>query len=314
VDPTARYLDNWHVHLMCEHLEACARGEITRLVINVPPRHLKSITVSVAWPAWLLGHDPAARIMAASYSRALSVKHALDCRLVIGAPWYRRIFPGVELAPDQNEKHKFQTTRRGHRIATSVGGTATGEGADVLIADDPHNPRQAMSERARESALDWFDQTFASRLNDKRRGVIVVVMQRLHARDLTGHLLAKGGWQHLCLPAEAERRTRIDFGRVRVLRRPGALLHPAREGRAEIARAKRELGSHAYAAQYQQRPRPAEGGLIKLAWFRRFAAPPARPLRRDRPPARITPSGRLMWALPCGATSSAPSAAKHSGR
>ena len=227
-DPVARYLDNWHVHLICEHLAACARGEITRLIINLPPRHLKSICVSVAWPAWLMGHDPAARIMAASYSRGLSVRHALDFRLVLTSAWYRRLFPGVRLAADQNEKHKVQTTARGHRIATSVGGAATGEGADALIVDDPHNPRQALSATMREAALDWFDQTYASRLNDKKRRVIVVVMQRLHERDLTGHLLAKGGWRHLCLPAEAERRALIDFGAVRVIRRPGALLHPAR--------------------------------------------------------------------------------------
>jgi predicted phage terminase large subunit-like protein len=279
VDPGTRYLDNWHIRLVCEHLEACARGEITRLVINVPPRHMKSICVSVAWPAWLMGHDPTARVMAASYSRALSVKHAQDCRLVVGAPWYRRIFPGVRLAADQNEKHKFVTTARGHRIATSVGGSATGEGADVLIVDDPHNPRQAASERQRAAALDWFDQTFSSRLNDKRRGVIVVVMQRLHEADLTGHLLAKGGWRHLCLPAEAERRTVIDYGGTRVVRRAGELLHPAREGRAEIARAKRELGAYGFAAQYQQRPAPAGGGIVKLEWFRRYRTAPANPRR-----------------------------------
>ena len=279
VDPGARYLDNWHVGLICAHLEACARGEITRLIVNIPPRNLKSICVSVAWPAWLLGHDPGARIMAASYSRELSVKHALDCRLVVGSPWYRRIFPGVRLAADQNEKHKFQTTARGHRIATSVGGTATGEGADVLIVDDAHNPRQALSPTMRQAALDWFDQTFSSRLDDKRKGVIVVVMQRLHERDLTGHLLAKGGWRQVCLPAEAERRTVVDFGGVRVVRRAGDLLHPAREGPAEIARAKRELGAYAYAAQYQQRPAPLEGGIVKGAWFRRYRVAPANPVR-----------------------------------
>lgn len=279
VSPGVRYLDNWHIALIAERLDACARGEITRLVINIPPRHLKSICVSVAWPAWLLGHDPGTRIMAASYSRALAVKHALDCRLVLGAAWYRRIFPGVALAPDQNEKHKIQTTARGHRIATSVGGTATGEGADVLIVDDPHNPRQAMSETMRRRALDWFDQTFSTRLDDKRRGAIVVVMQRLHENDLTGHLLAKGGWEHLCLPAVAERRTVVAVGRSRILRRPGDLLHPAREGPDEIARAKRELGAYGFAAQYQQRPAPADGGIVKRAWFRRYRTPPARPLR-----------------------------------
>ena len=279
VNPTARYLDNWHVQLICEYLAACSTGEIRRLIINLPPRSLKSICVSVAWPAWLMGHRPSARIMTASYNRDLSVRHALDFRTVISSPWYRWLFPGFVTAPDQNEKHKLQTTARGHRIATSVGGAATGEGADILIVDDPHNPRQALSTVQRESALDWFDQTFASRLDDKKKGVMVVVMQRLHERDLTGHLLAKGGWEHLCLPAEAERRTVIDFGTVKLTRAPGDLLHPEREGPVEIARAKRDLGAYAYAAQYQQRPAPLAGGIVDPAWFKRYGALPANPLR-----------------------------------
>ena len=275
VNPTARYLDNWHVHLISEYLTACSRGDIDRLIINLPPRSLKSICVSVAWPAWLMGHQPSKRIMTASYSRELSVRHALDFRLVTTSPWYGRLFPGFAPAADQNEKHKMQTTSRGHRIATSVGGTATGEGADLLIVDDPHNPRQALSAVQREGALDWFDQTYSSRLDDKKKGVMVVVMQRLHERDLTGHLLAKGGWEHLSMPAEAERRTVIDFGAVKLTREPGTLLHNDREGPAEIARAKRELGAYAYAAQYQQRPAPLEGGIVDLAWFKRYGAAPA---------------------------------------
>jgi predicted phage terminase large subunit-like protein len=283
VDPGTPFLLNWHVDLIAEHLEAAAQGEITRLIVNLPPRSLKSIVVSVAWPAWLLGRDPRTRIMAASYSERLALKHALDCRLVLSSDWFAGMFPRFAFAPDQNEKHKIQTTARGHRIATSVGGTATGEGGDVLIVDDPHNPRQALSPTQRETAIRWFDQTFANRLNDKRKGAIVVVMQRLHAQDLTAHLLAKGGWTHLCLPAEAPRPTLIRFGRIEARRRAGEPLHAAREGKPELARAKRELGSAAYAAQYQQRPTPAEGGMVRLAWFRRRPAP--------RTPARIV----LSW-------------------
>ncbi|MFP6730992.1 MAG: phage terminase large subunit [Alphaproteobacteria bacterium] len=279
VNPTAPYLDNWHVQLICKYLAACSRGEITRLIINLPPRSLKSICVSVAWPAWLMGHAPTKRIMTASYNRELSIRHALDFRTVTTSPRYRSIFPGFVPAPDQNEKHKLQTTARGHRIATSVGGAATGEGADILIVDDPHNPRQALSTVQREGALTWFDQTFSSRLDDKKKGVMVVVMQRLHERDLTGHLLAKGGWEHLCMPAEAERRTIIDFGGVTLTRTPGDLLHPEREGPREIARAKRELGAYAYAAQSQQRPAPLTGGIVDPAWFKRYGAAPAQPLR-----------------------------------
>jgi len=276
VDPGTRYLRAPHAWAIAERLEACARGETTRLIVNLPPRSMKSILVSVAWPAWLIGRDPATRIMAASYSERLAVKHALDFRLVLGSAWYRSLFPGVALAPDQNEKHKIQTTARGHRIATTVGGTATGEGADVLIVDDPHNPRQALSEAQRRAALDWFDQTFATRLNDKRRGAIVVAMQRLHVEDLTGHLLKKGGWEHLCLPAEAEAPERHPVAPGRFFERAaGEPLQPAREGPAELARARQELGSYAYAAQYQQRPVPLAGGMVPVAWFRRYRAAPA---------------------------------------
>ena len=126
VDPGATYLHNWHIDLMAEYLEACTGREITRLIINIPPRYMKSIAVSVAWPAWVIGHEPSSKFLCASYSEKLSLKHSVDCRLVLQSPWYRQLFPQVKLTGDQNEKSKFVTTRRGHRIATSTGGTATG--------------------------------------------------------------------------------------------------------------------------------------------------------------------------------------------
>src|ERR1700722_1234656 len=229
VDPGTPYLHNWHVDLISEYLEACTRREVTRLIINIRPRSLKSVSVSIAWPAWLLGKNPSERIVAASYSDRLALKHSVDCRLVLQSEWYRRVFPSVILTGDQNEKSKFVTTARGQRFATSVGGSATGEGGGILIVDDPLNPLQAASKVMREAANNWFDQTFYSRLDNKENGVIVVVMQRLHAEDLTGHLLGTGGWEHLCIPAVAEVRTLIDFGRVKRTREPGDLLHPERE-------------------------------------------------------------------------------------
>lgn len=273
VDPGAQYLHNWHIDLISEYLEACTKRQIKRLIINVPPRSLKSISVSVAWPAWLLGRNPSEQLLAASYAEMLALKHSVDCRLVMQSDWYRRVFPSVILTGDQNEKRKFVTTARGQRFATSVGGTATGEGGQILIVDDPLNPLQAASEVMRTAANTWFDQTFVSRLNDKENGVIVVVMQRLHADDLTGHLLAKGGWEHLCIPGVAEVKTVIDFGRVKVTREPGDVLHPARESREAIDRQKIEMGSYAFAGQYQQRPAPAEGGILKLHWFGRYDKP-----------------------------------------
>lgn len=269
-NPATRYLPNWHIDLIGEYLAAAQCAEITRLIINMPPRMCKSLTVSVAWPAWLLGHNPATRIMAASYSQSLSVKHALDCRHILQSEWYQQVFADTRIAADQNEKHKCVTTQRGQRFATSVLGTATGEGGDVLIVDDPLNPVQAASRQARESANNWFDQTFSTRLDDKNRGVIVLVMQRLHADDLSGHLLEKGGWEHLCLPAIAPTNAVYDFGRVKRTRKQGELLHNAREDAQGMERAKRALGSHAFAAQYQQNPHLEEGGMIKLAWFERF--------------------------------------------
>jgi predicted phage terminase large subunit-like protein len=314
VDPGSRYLPNWHVDLMAEYLEAAAAGDLRRLVINVPPRYLKSITVSVAWPAWLLGRDPSAQIMAASYSADLALQHSVDCRLVVTSDWYRHRFPRVLLARDQNEKSRFQTTARGHRIATSVGGSATGSGGNVLIVDDPLNPKQAASDAQREHANTWFDQTFSTRLNDKKSGVIVVVMQRLHERDLTGHLLEQGGWEHLKLPGVARERAIICFreplppersaGLIAAaedavpeplpphvqeadtahvyVREEGDILHPDREGPEEIADAKRRLGSYGYAGQYDQDPSPAEGGIIKRWWWRWW-----QPRGAKLPPVRV---------------------------
>ena len=146
VSPGTPYLHNWHIEAIAAHLNACERGDITRLIINMPPRMLKSVTVSVAWPAWLLAHNPSQRVMVASYAQSLSMKHSTDCRLVMQSEWYRRIFPNTQLSDDQNEKDKYVTTARGHRIAVSVGGAATGEGGNILIVDDPLNPLQAMQQ------------------------------------------------------------------------------------------------------------------------------------------------------------------------
>ncbi len=270
IAPGQVFLPNWHLELIGQYLQATQRGEITRLIINMPPRALKSVTVSVAWPAWLLGHDPAAKIVAASYAQSLSDKHSTDCRLVVQSDWYRALFPGTVLSADQNEKHKWVTRERGMRLATSVWGTATGEGGNVLIADDPLNALQGQSAAARQFAADWFHHTFSTRLDDKKRGVIIVVMQRLHAEDVCGRLLARGGWEHLNLPAIAEADEDWHCGGFTHRRGRGELLHPAREGEAEIARARQELGSYHFAAQYLQCPLPEGGGMVKPEWFLRF--------------------------------------------
>lgn len=274
VNPGTPYLPNWHIEVIAEHLEAVRASDVTRLIINMPPRALKSVCVSVAWPAWLLGHDPACRIMCASYSHILALRHAVDTRLILDDLWYGRVFPGTRLHPGEKEKKKLVTTERGFRFATSVGGTATGEGGDVLIVDDPLNPAQAASARLRQRANQWFDQTFSTRLNDKKRGRIVVVMQRLHAEDLSGHLLAQGGWERLVLPAIAEQRTVLHLRGRDHVREAGEPLHRAREDLAELERARRQLGSYGFAAQYQQAPLLQEGGMMQPEWLARYRDAP----------------------------------------
>ncbi len=271
VAPGVRYTHNWHIDAIGEYLAACARGDITRLIINLPPRMLKSTIISVAWPAWLLGHQPHQRIMAASYAQSLSIKHSTDCRAVMEAAWYRRLFPGTRLAADQNEKEKFATTQRGYRRAVSVGGAAIGDGGNILLIDDPLNPLQASYHHQREGVNQWFDHTWATRLDDKQRGAMVVVMQRLHPEDLSGYLLGKGGWEHLCLPAIAPMRSVVAMGGFHHVREAGEVLQASREPMEVLERLKQDIGSANFNAQYQQAPLKQAGGMVRAHWFVRFA-------------------------------------------
>lgn len=269
-NPGASYLHNWHIEAISEYLAACARGDIKRLIINMPPRMLKSTIISVAWPAWLLGHDPKCRIMAASYAQSLAEKHSEDCRAIVRSDWYGRVFPEMQLVREQNSKTKFMTRARGYRLAVSVGGAAIGEGGNFLIVDDPINALQARSAVQRDMVNAWFEHSFATRLDDKQRGVMVVVMQRLHGEDMSGYLLEKGGWEHLCLPAIAPARTLISMGGWRHGRDAGTALHEAREPLALLERTRAEIGSANFEAQYQQAPVKAAGEIIKPEWFPRF--------------------------------------------
>jgi predicted phage terminase large subunit-like protein len=233
-------------------------------MINMPPRALKSVCVSVAWPAWLLGHNPSLRIIVASYSQVLSIKHSLDCRAIMESSWYKEMFPETRLSEVHNTKSKFLTTQFGFRFAVSVGGSITGEGGDYLIIDDPHNPTHIHSRRQREKVKAWYEQTFATRLNDKKKGAIILVMQRLHEGDLAGHLLASSKrWQHLKLPAIAQEEQIFEVNGKAYIYRPGEVLHSAREEAEELDYIQEELGSHNFAAQYLQEPVSNASSLIK---------------------------------------------------
>ena len=165
--PRIRFSPNWHNELIAAKLEACLRGEINRLIINVPPRSLKSHSATVAFPAYVLGHKPSAQIICASYGQDLANKHSMDCRTVVASEWYRSLF-STRLSPQKQSVQEFLTTQNGFRLATSVGGVVTGRGADLIIIDDSLKPDEALSETQRNAANEWFDHTLYSRLNDKR--------------------------------------------------------------------------------------------------------------------------------------------------
>ncbi len=263
----------WHVEAMAAKLQEVREGSTKRLVINVPPRHLKSLAASVALPAWLLGHDPALAIVNVTYGQDLSDKFARDCRAVMASDWYRSLF-ATRLASPRPPFHELATTGGGFRMATSVGGVLTGRGADVILIDDPLKPTDAMSESRRTAANDWFDSTLYSRLNDKTKGAIVIVMQRLHEDDLTGHVLKAGGWDMVSFSAIAEadeeHAVETPFGR-RSFRRPGGeALQEKRESLETLKIIRATIGEMNFAAQYQQTPAPAGGGMIRAAWFPRF--------------------------------------------
>lgn len=265
---------NWHVDALAHVLERCRRRELKRLIVLLPPRNLKSIAVSVALPAYILGRDPSAKVICASYSQELANKHARDCRAVLESAWYRRIFPNTRLGSARAATHDFETAKRGGRLATSVGGTLTGRGGSYIIIDDPMKPDEAASETARHTVIEWFKNTVLSRLDDKKNDVIIVVMQRVHEDDLAGVLMQDPSWHVLELPAVAEQDVNVPLTLGRTwLRREGDVLSPAREPMEVLEQLKRTMGSYDFAAQYQQRPAPKGGGLIKWDWFRPYDEP-----------------------------------------
>jgi len=270
----AAFVPGWHIEVMAARLAAVREGRARRLIVNIPPRHLKSLAASIALPAWLLGHDPTLAIVNATYAQDLSDAFARDCRALMASPWYRALFP-TRLRAARPPLRELITTRGGFRMATSVGGVLTGRGADVILIDDPMKPADAMSESRRTGANAWFDGTLYSRLNDKTKGSIVIVMQRLHEDDLVGHVLKAEGWEIVAFPAiaEADETHEIEtpFGRKAFARQAGEALHAERESLATLERIRATIGEANFAGQYQQRPAPAGGGMIRETWFPRFS-------------------------------------------
>lgn len=273
LNPQTEFLFNWHLDLIADRLMACMEGRCRRLIINLPPRSLKSHLVSVALPAFWLGRHPSAQIICASYGQELAEKFSTDTRKVMTAEWYEAIFP-TRLAPTPNTVRGFHTTAHGARLATSVGGPLTGRGGDLIILDDPQKPEDALSEVARVKVRDWFDTTLYSRLNNKNEGCIILVMQRLHMDDLAGYLCEKGGWEVLNLAALALEEERFEYttlaGPQAHVRQPGEALHPERESVDTLEGIRASLGEWTFASQYQQTPAPRGGAMVKESWLMRY--------------------------------------------
>ncbi len=275
--PGQTYVRTWHLEAIAWQLERVRRGEVKRLIINMPPRSLKSIAASVAFPAFILGNDPSRRVICVSYSGDLAKKHSNDFRAVLESAWYPSIFPNTRIGASKNTESEIELTARGFRLATSVGGTLTGRGGDIVIIDDPLKPDDARSEPKRTAANQWFTNTLLSRLDDKRTGAIIVVMQRVHVDDLTGFLLEQSDeWEVLSLPAIAYNDEVISLWKGGKHHRKAGEALSEREPLPVLEALKRQLGSDDFSAQYQQTPAPPGGAMVKRDWIKRYSdLPPA---------------------------------------
>lgn len=281
IDP-APWVDGWVGEAIAEHLEAVVDGEIRRLIINIPPRTLKTSLTSIAFPAWVWAQrrlsptsGPGVKFMYASYGDSLSMEHNTQCRWLLKSDWYQSLWGDrYGLRPDQDTKHKFVNDKGGERQVTSIGGRVTGRGGQIVVIDDPNATNDVSSESAIQRVLDWYDQTMSSRLNDRETGAFIVVQQRVAENDLTGHLLEKNvsDWTHLCLPMlfESDRSfyTPIGWKDPRVTE--GELLWPERFSPKVVDELSKEVGPWVFAGQYQQRPEPKGGGIIKREWWLNF--------------------------------------------
>ncbi len=292
VEPGIDLAWNWHIDAVCTHLQAVTRAitnpklppdmrdpgpEIRRLVINIPPGHMKSLMVSVFWPAWMWAGWPWLRYVFSSYGLDLAMRDSVKTRDVINSDWYQQTFqPEWTMKQDSDSKQVFLNTMQGARQSVSVGSGATGRRGDLVCVDDPLNAVDARSEVKLKEAIWWWDKAMSSRLNDPRTGARMIIMQRLHEEDLSGHVATKRGtakYTFLNLPSEFEiaRKCRVEVTGWEDPRKiEGELLFPQMFDRQALDEAKEDMGGEQYAGQHQQRPAPAEGGFFKRRWFRYY--------------------------------------------
>lgn len=302
VEPGKEFKCGWHIDAICDHLTYVSLGDIDDLVINIPPRHSKSTIVAVMWPAWEWTWHPSTQWLFATYASALTIRDSVKCRRLIQSPWYNAHF-GDEfaLSSDLNQKGRFDNDHNGYRLATSVGGTATGEGGDRIVVDDAHNMKEINSDTIRKGVIDWWRDVMSTRGNDPKKLGRVIIAQRGHHQDLPGHVLASGQWVHLNLPGYFVPKTgcvtkakktssrvvpaspdTYTFGDhieplekdelifVDPRTKENELLTPDRFGPAEMAKLSYELTERGFEAQIQQNPSAKGGNIMKEHHWREW--------------------------------------------
>ena len=291
IEPGRTLIWNWHMDLICRFLEAFYRREFRNGIINIPYRLSKSTLVSVIYPAWVWCQPeveswqggPGHQFLTLSHRDPLSIRDAVKTRTLIESAWYKKNWPHVKLKEGQNEKMRYELVGNGHRIAQGSKAGATGESADTVIFDDPHDAEKAQSEAERTAVTDAYDNKVSSRLNDQVRGGRLIIMQRLHEQDLSGHVLEKdgyydpvenpGGWLQLKLPMEYEGKENNPadkYGFVDPRTEVGELLDPGRFPKDEVKKHKARLGEYGFAGQMQQNPSPKGGGILKEKWWKKW--------------------------------------------
>jgi predicted phage terminase large subunit-like protein len=278
LEPSSEFLPNWHIDALAYQLEQVRHGKVKRLIVNLPPRMLKSFICSVAYPAFILGLDPTKRVIVLSYSLELAVKLSNDFRALVNSPWYQSVFSNMRISRMKNTEFEVVTTHNGYRLGGSIDGSVTGRGADIIIIDDPMKPMDALSDSKRQRVIDLYNTTLHTRLDNKQTGVILLVMQRLHTDDPAGTLQrSAGGWTTLSLPAIAEQEETIQISDKRYHHRMiGDVIHPEREPKSALDLTRSMIGSDTFAAQYQQAPIPPGGVMIQRQWVGRYDQLPDR--------------------------------------
>jgi predicted phage terminase large subunit-like protein len=284
LNPQTPFHPGWYIEVIAAKLDEVRRGHCKRLIVNVPPRHLKSHAISIAFPAWVLGHEPSKKILSVTYGQDLSDNLARESRKLMMSDFYQGLFD-TRLSKGREAVADYETTAGGYRLSTSMRGALTGRGADIIIVDDPLKADDALSEPLRRSVNEWCDNTLRSRLNSLEMGAIIIVMQRLHADDLVAHVQEHESWDVLSFPAIAEQNETYTlstpYGDRHIQRKERDILHPALLSPATLAAQRHAMSDYNFTAQYQQNPQPPSGLIVKREWLK-FYGPNEKPERFDQ--------------------------------